>query len=116
MKCLPHVKGTKYIEIGKFEVEVWYQSPYPEDYARVPKLYLCEYCLRYMKSRTILKRHTVKCVWRHPPGEEVYRFVTIYAHKSAVWNEVALIDVSNNVISESDAEDPSVTFFLQKDT
>jgi histone acetyltransferase MYST2 len=77
LKSLPHVKGTKYIEIGKFEVEVWYQSPYPDDYARVPKLYLCEYCLRYMKSRTILKRHTVKCVWRHPPGEEVYRFVTI---------------------------------------
>ncbi|KDR23261.1 Histone acetyltransferase MYST2, partial [Zootermopsis nevadensis] len=79
-KSLPHVKGTKYIEIGKFEVEVWYQSPYPDDYARVPKLYLCEYCLRYMKSRTILKRHTVKCVWRHPPGEEVYR-----KEKLSVW-------------------------------
>jgi histone acetyltransferase MYST2 len=80
LKCLPHVKGTKYIEIGKYEVEVWYQSPYPEDYARVPKLYLCEYCLRYMKSRTILKRHIVKCVWRHPPGEEVYR-----KEKISVW-------------------------------
>jgi Histone acetyltransferase (MYST family) len=89
LKCLPHVKGTKYIEIGKYEVEVWYQSPYPEDYARVPKLYLCEYCLRYMKSRTILKRHIVKCVWRHPPGEEVYRFVTIHTHISRLdWNSM----------------------------
>lgn len=73
LKMLPYTKGTKYIEMGKFEMEVWYQSPYPEDYARLPKLYLCEYCLRYMKSRTIIERHVTKCVWRHPPGEEVYR-------------------------------------------
>ncbi|XP_075224024.1 lysine acetyltransferase chameau isoform X2 [Lycorma delicatula] len=77
---LPNTKGTKYIEMGKFEMEVWYQSPYPEDYARLPKLYLCEYCLRYMKSRAILNRHAVKCVWRHPPGEEVYR-----KDKISVW-------------------------------
>nr|WOK84104.1 acetyltransferase [Colaphellus bowringi] len=73
LKNLPSTKGTKYIEMGKFEMEVWYQSPYPEDYARLPKLYICEFCLRYMKSQTILERHVVKCVWRHPPGEEVYR-------------------------------------------
>ncbi|KAG5896467.1 hypothetical protein JTB14_002608 [Gonioctena quinquepunctata] len=77
---LPSTKGTKYIEMGKFQMEVWYQSPYPEDYARLPKLYICEYCLRYMKSQTILERHVVKCVWRHPPGEEVYR-----KDKISVW-------------------------------
>ncbi|XP_023016387.2 LOW QUALITY PROTEIN: histone acetyltransferase KAT7 [Leptinotarsa decemlineata] len=80
LKNLPSTKGTKYIEMGKFEMEVWYQSPYPEDYARLPKLYICEYCLRYMKSQTILERHVVKCVWRHPPGEEVYR-----KDKISVW-------------------------------
>lgn len=77
--------GTKCIEMGKYEMEVWYQSPYPEDYARLPKLYICEYCLRYMKSRTILERHAMKCVWRHPPGEEVYR-----KDKVSVW-EVSLL-------------------------
>lgn len=66
--------------MGKHEMEVWYQSPYPDDYARLPKLYLCEFCLRYMKSATILKRHAVKCVWRHPPGKEVYR-----KDKLSVW-------------------------------
>ncbi|XP_057655035.1 histone acetyltransferase KAT7 [Diorhabda carinulata] len=80
LKNLPSSKGTKYIEMGKFEMEVWYQSPYPEDYARLPKLYICEFCLRYMKSYTILHRHIVKCVWRHPPGEEVYR-----KDKISVW-------------------------------
>ncbi|XP_066156595.1 histone acetyltransferase KAT7 [Euwallacea fornicatus] len=80
LKSLPSTKGTKCIEMGKYEMEVWYQSPYPEDYARLPKLYICEYCLRYMKSRTILERHVIKCVWRHPPGDEVYR-----KDKVSVW-------------------------------
>lgn len=67
--------GTRCVEMGKWEMEVWYQSPYPEEYSRAPKLYLCEYCLRYAKSRQVLRRHREKCVWRHPPGHEVYRYV-----------------------------------------
>ncbi|CAG9817372.1 unnamed protein product [Phaedon cochleariae] len=80
------LKSTKYIEMGKFDMEVWYQSPYPEDYARLPKLYICEFCLRYMKSQTILDRHVVKCVWRHPPGEEVYRKDKISVYKQYCQN------------------------------
>ena len=49
----------KKIEMGKYEMETWYSSPYPEEYARLPKLYLCEYCLKYMKTATILRRHAV---------------------------------------------------------
>lgn len=52
-------------------MQVWYQSPYPDDAARLPKLYLCEFCLRYQKSEITMKRHAAKCVWRHPPGDEV---------------------------------------------
>ncbi|XP_050424206.1 histone acetyltransferase KAT7 [Adelges cooleyi] len=73
LKQLPNFKGTKYLEMGKYEMEVWYQSPYPEEYTQVPKLYLCEFCLHYMKSKTVLFRHKLKCVWKHPPGDEVYR-------------------------------------------
>ncbi|KAG8035141.1 hypothetical protein G9C98_001631 [Cotesia typhae] len=65
--------GDKCVEMGKWEMEVWYQSPYPEEFTRAPKLYLCEYCLRYAKSKQVLRRHREKCVWRHPPGHEVYR-------------------------------------------
>ncbi|XP_015607212.1 histone acetyltransferase KAT7 isoform X2 [Cephus cinctus] len=65
--------GTRCVEMGKWEMEVWYQSPYPEEFSRAPKLYLCEYCLRYAKSRQVLRRHRDKCLWRHPPGHEVYR-------------------------------------------
>ncbi|KAJ8317051.1 hypothetical protein KUTeg_004955 [Tegillarca granosa] len=63
----------KKLEIGRFEMMTWYSSPYPEEYARLPKIYLCEFCLKYMKTATILRRHMAKCVWRHPPGDEIYR-------------------------------------------
>lgn len=65
--------GVKFIEIGNYEIRTWYTAPYPEEYSLLPKLYLCEYCLKYMKSPTILRRHLAKCVWRHPPGDEIYR-------------------------------------------
>ncbi|KAG8552609.1 hypothetical protein GDO81_004605 [Engystomops pustulosus] len=43
------------------------------DMCRLPKLYLCEFCLKYMKSKTILLRHLKKCGWFHPPANEIYR-------------------------------------------
>merc|ERR550519_2008795 len=61
------------IQFGKFDITTWYSSPYPQEYARLPKLFLCEFCLKYMKSRPILDRHVGKCPWRHPPGLEIYR-------------------------------------------
>ncbi|XP_046449731.1 histone acetyltransferase KAT7-like isoform X2 [Daphnia pulex] len=80
LKSLPSAGGLRFIEMGRFEMEVWYQSPYPDDLARLPKLYLCEFCLVYMRSRTVLRRHAAKCVWRHPPGDEIYR-----KEKVSVW-------------------------------
>lgn len=65
--------GIRTIEMGRYEMDVWYSSPYPEEYQCLPKLYLCEFCLKYMNSPTILRRHMAKCVWRHPPGDEIYR-------------------------------------------
>ncbi|XP_073542173.1 histone acetyltransferase KAT6B isoform X1 [Phyllobates terribilis] len=61
------------IEFGKYEIQTWYSSPYPQEYARSPKLYLCEFCLKYMKSKNILWRHLKKCGWFHPPANEIYR-------------------------------------------
>lgn len=70
LKQLPCRGSVKYIVMGKHNMEVWYQSVYPEDVQRLPKLYLCEFCLRYQKSEVGMKRHAAKCVWRHPPGNE----------------------------------------------
>ncbi|XP_064627200.1 histone acetyltransferase KAT6A-like isoform X3 [Lineus longissimus] len=61
------------IEFGKYEINTWYSSPYPQEYARLPKLFICEFCLKYMKSRSILQRHMEKCGLYHPPANEIYR-------------------------------------------
>uniref|UniRef100_A0A1A9ZV15 histone acetyltransferase n=1 Tax=Glossina pallidipes TaxID=7398 RepID=A0A1A9ZV15_GLOPL len=61
------------IEIGKWHIETWYSSPFPQEYARLTKLYLCEFCLKYTKSRSVLDRHQNKCTWKQPPGTEIYR-------------------------------------------
>uniref|UniRef100_A0A4W4GCQ5 Histone acetyltransferase n=1 Tax=Electrophorus electricus TaxID=8005 RepID=A0A4W4GCQ5_ELEEL len=63
----------KSIVFGRYELDTWYHSPYPEEYARLGRLFMCEFCLKYMKSQTILRRHMAKCVWKHPPGDEIYR-------------------------------------------
>lgn len=80
LKKFPPTRGTKFIIIGKYKMDVWYQSPYSEDVARLPKLYICEFCLRYQKAEVGMKRHAAKCVWRHPPGDEIYR-----KSKLSVW-------------------------------
>ena len=66
--------------MGRYEMEAWYHSQYPDDYNQQPKIYICEFCLKYMRSKTILGRHADKCVWRHPPGDEIYR-----KDKLSVW-------------------------------
>ncbi|NXQ24471.1 KAT7 acetyltransferase, partial [Alaudala cheleensis] len=50
----------KTIAFGRYELDTWYHSPYPEEYARLGRLYMCEFCLKYMKSQTILRRHMVR--------------------------------------------------------
>jgi len=47
------------IQLGDYEIDTWYSSPYPQEYARLHKLFICEFCLKYMKSRDILQRHVV---------------------------------------------------------
>jgi histone acetyltransferase HTATIP len=67
------VKNLNKIQFGRNEVEAWYFSPYPVEYAHLPVLYLCEFCLSYFPSQFMLKRHLRSCMLKHPPGNEVYR-------------------------------------------
>eukprot|EP00794_Sanderia_malayensis_P011203 gene11203-12378_t len=66
-------QGIKKVDFGEYEIDTWYSSPYPGEYKILGKVFICEYCLKYMKSATILRRHMAKCLWRHPPGDEIYR-------------------------------------------
>ncbi|KAI9502465.1 histone acetyltransferase ESA1 [Coemansia spiralis] len=67
------MKNLNIIEMGQFQVEPWYFSPYPLEYAYTPILYICEFCLCYYDNKTQYTRHRSKCTLQHPPGNEIYR-------------------------------------------
>jgi len=70
---ITRMKNIELIELGRHRIKPWYFSPYPQELVTLPCIYLCEFCLKYVKSRTCLQRHLAKCSWRHPPGNEIYR-------------------------------------------
>lgn len=63
------------IRFGDCDIQTWYDAPFPEEYATMPdgRLWICEFCLKYMKSKFGAVRHRLKCKARHPPGDEIYR-------------------------------------------
>lgn len=73
------VKYVDKIQIGNFEIDAWYFSPFPEDYGKQPKLWICEYCLKYMKYEKTFRYHLVSAPvvppafpqsWAPPRGDE----------------------------------------------
>lgn len=101
------MKNIEMIELGKHRIKPWYFAPYPQvsvvslrpnakqcrretielivfvlfvalqELCTEPCIYICEFCLKYRKSRKCLERHLAKCNLRHPPGNEIYRKTTI---------------------------------------
>ncbi|KAG0168011.1 hypothetical protein DFQ28_005918 [Apophysomyces sp. BC1034] len=67
------VPKIRKIRFGNHFIDTWYVAPYPEEYSRHPILYICEYCMKYMKSSYVAGRHKMKCPIQHPPGDEIYR-------------------------------------------
>ncbi|KAG5654387.1 Histone acetyltransferase [Sphagnurus paluster] len=70
---IARVKNLNRLQIGKHEVDAWYFSPYPKEYAHLPVLYICEFCLSFFPSPMMLSRHRQRCTLLHPPGNEIYR-------------------------------------------
>lgn len=71
------VKNIAKIELGRYEIDTWYFSPFPPEYNDCLKLYFCEFCLNFMKRKEQLQRHMRKCDLKHPPGDEIYRNGTL---------------------------------------
>ena len=40
------IKYCDSIVFGNYEIDTWYYSPYPEEYEKCKRLYICEFCLR----------------------------------------------------------------------
>merc|ERR1719260_16992 len=72
-ETLTKVKYIDRVQIGRFEIETWYFAPYPEEYGKCPKLWICEFCLKYMKLEKTYRFHQGECTVRNPPGKEIYR-------------------------------------------
>jgi len=75
-EALTKVKYIDRIQIGRFEIDTWYFSPYPEDYGKCPKLWICEFCLKYMRLEKTYRYHQGECGIRQPSGKEIYRKAT----------------------------------------
>ncbi|KAF7792336.1 hypothetical protein EIP86_003372 [Pleurotus ostreatoroseus] len=70
---IARVKNLNRLQIGRHEVDAWYFSPYPQEFAYLPILYICEFCLSYFGSQFTFSRHRKRCTLMHPPGNEIYR-------------------------------------------
>lgn len=59
-EAITKIKYIDKIQMGKYEIDTWYFSPYPEEYGKVPKLWICEYCLKYMRLEKTYRHHIVR--------------------------------------------------------
>jgi histone acetyltransferase MYST1 len=80
-EAITKVKYVDKIQFGKYEVDAWYFSPFPEDFGKQPKLWICEFCLKYMKLEKSYRYHLGDCPMRQPPGKEIYRKATISVYE-----------------------------------
>lgn len=71
-EAITKVKYIDRIQFGKYEIDAWYFSPFPDEYGQQSKLWICEYCLKYMKLESTYRHHQYSCLARHPPGQEIY--------------------------------------------
>lgn len=57
----PETLRIKTIRFGQYDIKTWYDAPFPEEYASIPdgRMWICEFCLKYMKSRFQAMRHRV---------------------------------------------------------
>ncbi|CAF0995130.1 unnamed protein product [Adineta steineri] len=81
-----NTRWPPYIVFGSDLLKTWYSSSYPQEYARVPRLYICEFCLKYMKCEQVYDRHRKTCTAFHPPANEIY-------HK----DDLSVFEVDGNI-------------------
>ena len=70
LKYLRNIYLNK-VQLGNYKIDTWYFSPYPEEYGKQSKLWICQYCLKYMKLETTYIQHVNEYHWDQPPGKEI---------------------------------------------
>jgi histone acetyltransferase HTATIP len=87
---ISRVRNLDKIQMGKFEIEPWYFSPYPAEFTDCDLVFICEMCLSYFGEAKQFERHRSKCTLMHPPGNEIYRddyvsFFEIDGRRQRTW-------------------------------
>lgn len=54
----------KTLRFGQWDIGTWYDAPFPEEYNNLPegRLWMCEFCLKYMRSGFGWERHRVRFI------------------------------------------------------
>lgn len=71
--CNRRSARIRFVRMGHWEMEADHASCYPEDVACLEWIFICEFCLKYLKSLKQLLSHTEKCTYSGPPGVQIYR-------------------------------------------
>lgn len=87
---ISRVRNLERVQMGQFEIEPWYFSPYPIEFTETDMVYICEFCLGYFCEQKQFERHRSKCELFHPPGNEIYRddnvsFFEIDGRRQRTW-------------------------------
>lgn len=53
------IKNIDKIVFGYYEIETWYYSPYPSEFTVNRILYICEFCLKYIRKKSTFANHKV---------------------------------------------------------
>ncbi|KAF9105849.1 K(lysine) acetyltransferase [Mortierella sp. GBA35] len=70
---VPQVRNVEWILYAGYDIATWYYSPYPDEYQDCQRLFICEYCLKYIRQVDSFINHTkTTCKRKKPPGTVVY--------------------------------------------
>jgi len=58
-EAITKIKFINKVQLGKYEIDTWYFSPFPAEYQKESKIWICEYCLKYSKLEKSFKYHMV---------------------------------------------------------
>ncbi|XP_055486414.1 LOW QUALITY PROTEIN: histone acetyltransferase KAT5-like [Leucoraja erinacea] len=95
------MKNIECIELGRHRLKPWYFSPYPQELTSLPVLYLCEFCLKYLKSLKCLQRHLVSGMERWDCLSRVTLFSgMLWAHRCVGRNCRCWFQTQDNHIVE----------------
>ncbi|XP_058190996.1 histone acetyltransferase of the MYST family 1 isoform X2 [Rhododendron vialii] len=84
------VKNIATIELGRYEIETWYFSPFPPEYNDCLKLYFCEFCLTFMKRKEQLQRHMIDGKKNKVYGQNLCYLAKLFLDHKTLYYDVDL--------------------------